>query len=523
MSSKSRNLDSKLKEIVKSEEILGREKFLALRRRFGRQKEEEEVEECSQDQETQRCSQCPNLMEEQTQCRDKNHDGANVASRLVSGENGDGIVVDVRPKTREPDFTTEILNEDKLELIKDSDEPIEGIDAKPQMNQKEIKKAGPEIRNEGLNRPCSRSIVERATSMTDLLLTLTAERVVDDVVVEVAEPIEAAMASTIEDIENTPADVKTKDWLLKAMTREVAVGGCRDGDSHHRVVEGSHSSPRFPVAQSSDVDNGDSGIYVDHKSSRSKQMNKTRDSIVDADARADWDSNPWLWDSQSSVASGPSGQLSFSTDVKSRRRGVRRLFGNKWASFGGSLHKSRKSEIPHYAMDQVYALENTVQAMQHCVSSLQDLEQRLKEVLKESGSKSLVSLPFIPTQDQQSVDRRDSERAYDGIQTYETTVPQLKPKPILSPKMFHPKKQIPPKKCDSESLVSLLGAPLQPDEILIACGYSRKRFGANQFTKKTKLGSGKAVTKEELMMVCKKLAKQQNCEKQASHSMWNCF
>ena len=69
-------------------------------------------------------------------------------------------------------------------------------------------------------------------------------------------------------------------------------------------------------------------------------MSKTRDSIVDADARADWDSNPWLWDSQSSVASGPSGQLSFSTDVKSRRRGVRRLFGNKWASFGGSLHKS---------------------------------------------------------------------------------------------------------------------------------------------------------------------------------------
>ena len=50
MSSKSRNLDSKLKEIVKSEEILGREKFLALRRRFGRQKEEEEVEECAQDQ-----------------------------------------------------------------------------------------------------------------------------------------------------------------------------------------------------------------------------------------------------------------------------------------------------------------------------------------------------------------------------------------------------------------------------------------------------------------------------------------
>ena len=50
MSSKSRNLDSKLKEIVKSEEILGREKFLALRRRFGRQKEEDEVEECSQDQ-----------------------------------------------------------------------------------------------------------------------------------------------------------------------------------------------------------------------------------------------------------------------------------------------------------------------------------------------------------------------------------------------------------------------------------------------------------------------------------------
>ena len=48
MSSKSRNHDSKLKEIVKSEEILGREKFLALRRRFGRQKEEE-VEECARE------------------------------------------------------------------------------------------------------------------------------------------------------------------------------------------------------------------------------------------------------------------------------------------------------------------------------------------------------------------------------------------------------------------------------------------------------------------------------------------
>ena len=172
-----------------------------------------------------------------------------MASQLASGENGDGIIVDVRPKTTEQDFTAEILNEEKLELIKDSDEPIEGIDAKPQMNQDEIEKADPEIRNEDYDRPCSCSTVERATSMTDLLLS--AERVVDDVVVEVAEPIEAAMASTIEDIENTPADVKTKDWLLKAMTRDVAVGGCRDGGAHRRDVEASHSSPRFPVARSS--------------------------------------------------------------------------------------------------------------------------------------------------------------------------------------------------------------------------------------------------------------------------------
>merc|ERR1719244_585914 len=153
---------------------------------------------------------------------DKDHDGANVASRLAAGENGDGIVVDVRPKTAASDDSKAgRLNEEMLELIKDRDEPIEGIDAKPQINQTEIENADPEIRNDVYDRPCSRSTVERATSMTDLL---TAQRVVDDAVLEVAEPIEAAMASTIEDIEDTPADVKTKEWLLKATRTDVVLG-----------------------------------------------------------------------------------------------------------------------------------------------------------------------------------------------------------------------------------------------------------------------------------------------------------
>jgi len=195
----------------------------------------------------------------------------------------------------------------------------------------------------------------------------------------------------------TPAEVKTQNWLLRSVTnaklrREQRQSECSaDGGIVRDIV-------------SPDIDNGDSGIYEDFLKN-GRFSNKQKSSTFDASCLpmhdADEETRAY-WDCVLSSPSQPESEYSIrisDTNSNIRKERFKRLTSsvhNKWASFSSSFLKLRRQSRTNHALplrlrsncgiEHVKVLQDTVQAMQNCVVSLEGLELRLKAVLKESKS-----------------------------------------------------------------------------------------------------------------------------------------